>query len=142
LEGNAIGKMPDSLNCGDWCRQGFPYFSGNMTYINSFTATLENMPHFLTFHQWHGTALGVSINGSPEQILWHPPWQINISPFVISGKNTVEITVFGHRRNSLGPFYIHETWPDWTGPEQFRAYEQQERNLVSCGLIEPPILEY
>ena len=25
-------SLPQTLSCGDWCEQGFPYYAGNLTY--------------------------------------------------------------------------------------------------------------
>ena len=103
----------------------------------------ENAKHaVLEIPAWRGVTLGVSVNGSVmTQIPW-PPFSLDISKLIKDGDNALEITVFGHRRNSHGPFYLHEKWPNWTGPEQFKAYQETERQLVPCGLLEVPVIRY
>ena len=51
-------------------------------------------------------------------------------------KNLLEITVYGHRRNAFGPFYLNESSPHWVGPLQFKTCQQKEKQLVPCGLME------
>ena len=84
----------------------------------------------------------MSVNGSEQTMLPWPPYRLDISQYLKDGENTLEIEVYGHRRNSHGPFYLHEKWPAWTGPAQFRFYQETERQLVPCGLLETPLLKY
>ena len=52
------------------------------------------------------------------------------------GTDEFAVTVYGHRRNAFGPFYLKggEKWPGWTGPEQLSATDETERALVPFGL--------
>lgn len=52
-----------------------------------------------------------------------------------TGKNRIEITVYGHRRNAFGPFYLNEATPFWNGPLQFKTRQQPEKQLVPFGLL-------
>ena len=58
--------------------------------------------------------------------------------FRTNGAKKVRIKVLGHRRNAMGPFFIKNKWPTWTGPDQFQTYETSERSLVPCGILSPP----
>lgn len=140
VSGETITALPDKLNIGDWCPQGFQNYAGNLTYQTTFTRPGTKEPVVLEIPSWRGVALGVSVNGSEQKMLPWPPYKLDITEFLKDGENTVEIEVYGHRRNSHGPFYLHEKWPSWTGPAQFRMYQETERQLVPCGLLEMPVL--
>lgn len=128
---NVITTLPETLTCGDWCSQNLPNYAGNLTYI---TAIELSEPALLKIGEWRGSLLGVKINDNEETILPWPPYQIQLP----AGKSHIEITVYGHRRNALGPFYLNEKWPIRTGPYQHKVYEHPERQLVPCGLLSVP----
>ena len=123
-----ITALPETLTVGNWCDQGLPNYAGNLTY--SFEVSLETNS-ILNIPEWRGTMLGVTIDGGKEKLLLWPPYQLEIA----SGKHQIELTVYGHRRNALGPFYLNEKWPVRTGPHQHKVYEHPERQLVPCGLL-------
>ena len=119
---------------GDWCEQNLPNFAGNLTY--TFDCEIDS-DSFLNISEWRGTMLGIKIDDNGEILLPWPPYQTGIS----AGKHRVEITVYGHRRNALGPFYLNEKWPVRTGPYQHKVYEHPDRQLVPCGLLAMPELK-
>ena len=131
--GKVITALPETLVCGDWCEQKLPNYAGNLTYIAEVDVP---SPALLKIGEWRGAMLGVKVNDAPEKVLPWPPYQ-QILP---AGKCRIEITVYGHRRNALGPFYLDEKWPVRTGPHQHKVYEHPERQLVPCGLLEMPEL--
>ena len=136
-----IGKLPTAIQWGDWCAQGFPYYGGNFTYRMSLK-DVQGDKAFLSIQEWRGTAIGVKVNGSTEQILLAPPYRMELTDYLNrDGKDEVEICVYGHRRNVFGPFYSHEKWHPWTGPAQFKIYETPQRQTVPCGLLSAPCIE-
>ncbi len=140
VSGNTLTKTPATLAIGDWCPQGLPNYAGNVTYSKTFEYRKNGGPLTLRIPEWRGVTLGVRVNDSPRQVIAWPPYELDLSGLVRDGANKLEITVFGHRRNSHGPFYLDEKWPTWTGPFQFKIYEHPERQLVPCGLLEAPEL--
>ena len=136
---DAIVALPETVDLGDWCAQGFPHYAGNFTYVRNITvAKPEGKPLFLDFGEWRGALLGVSVNGGERRLLPWAPFRLEIGSELKDGDNEIAITVFGHRRNAHGPFYLEETWPIWNGPLQFKSYLQPVRRLVPCGLLEAP----
>jgi len=69
--------------------------------------------------------------------------QQEITPYLHNGKNTIEIKLFGSRRNAFGPLHIIEDEPIVIGSITFQ-YDtknwQEEYKLVEYGLFEPPII--
>ena len=139
---DAMTALPETVGLGDWCKQGFPHYAGNFTYVRSLNvaAKPDGKPLFIEFGEWRGALLGVSINGGALHLLPWAPFRLELGSELKDGDNEIAITVFGHRRNAHGPFYLEETWPIWNGPLQFKSYLQPVRRLVPCGLLEPPKL--
>lgn len=136
---DTLTAPPRTLQIGDWCEQGLPNYAGNVTYRADFESADAACGLRLVFGEWRGAALGVRLNGGVQQLLGWPPYELELEG-LRSGRNTLEITVFGHRRNSHGPFYCQEKWPVWTGPAQMKCYDHPERQLVPCGLLTMPQL--
>ena len=132
------------LAIGDWCAQGLQNYAGNLVYTHTVELDVQDrQPAVLQLGEWRGVALAVSINGSAWQTLPWPPFELDASPFLRNGRNTIAIRVIGHRRNSHGPFYAKETWPVWTGPGEAKQYiDGPNRKLVPCGLLQPPVLRF
>ena len=139
VKDDVITALTDELNIGDYCKQGFTYYAGNMEYRHTFRVEERGEKRiWLKIGDWRGCALGVSVNGSEVKLLPWPPYQLDITDYLCDGDNEVCITVYGHRRNAFGPFYLNEASPSWVGPAQFKAYLQSERQLVPCGLLTAP----
>ena len=138
---DAIVELPAAVKIGDWCAEGFPHYAGNFTYVcEADVPDPGKAPLFIEFGEWRGALLGVSVNGGELQLIPWAPFRMDIGKQLRPGKNEIAITVFGHRRNAHGPFYLEETWPVWNGPLQFKSYLQPVRRLVPCGLLEAPKL--
>ncbi|MBR4663560.1 MAG: hypothetical protein IKO93_06775, partial [Lentisphaeria bacterium] len=70
-------------------------------------------------------------------VLPWPPYRVMLP----GGKHRIALTVYGSRRNAMGPFYCKTAWPSWTGPYQFKAREVKNRQLVPCGLLKEPVIK-
>lgn len=141
VRNDRISAMPSSLAAGDWCPQGLPYYAGNLTYC----FPLEKLPEgriFVSFPSWRGSALGIRVNDGEEKMLAWYPERLEITPHLNrKGRNRLCVTVYNHRRNAFGPFYLRNCWPVWTGTRQFKNCETEERQTVPLGLLAPPVLE-
>ena len=136
VRNDTLVQQPDTLAVGDWTQQGFPYYAADITYSREIEVP-ENGAE-LEFPEWRGVLIGVRINGNKEQLLPWPPFRLKLS----AGKIRLEITVYGSRRNAMGPFYCETPWPSWTGPDQFKDRTSKTRQLVPCGLLKPPVLRF
>ena len=133
VKDDVLVSLPKKLEIGDWCKQGLPYYSGNLDYI----IPLNNVSGIIKLGDLYGTAVEYSINGSDYKLLAWPPYTVYLGEQPVSG--TLKLRILGHRRNSMGPFYLEKT-PIWTGPEQFKTFETKERQLVKCGLLTTPVI--
>lgn len=139
-DGRTIRALPAKLDLGDVCRQGLPNYSGNLAY--SFTAKVpKSGPVRLSIPNFRGTAIGLRLNGGKEVFLPFPPYEAVFDKGLKrDGKDCFEVTVYGHRRNAFGPFYLKDgiKWPHWHGPGQMGAVESTTRALVPFGLGASP----
>ena len=137
VESDRITAKPEKLALGDWGKQRFPYYADNMTYFKELELpAAPSTPLWLKLDKFNGVAIGISVNGSNEILLGWEPYSADIAKYLHAGKNLLEITVYGHRRNAFGPFYLNESSPHWVGPLQFKTCQQKEKQLVPCGLME------
>ena len=142
VRGDTLTAAPATLAIGDWVEQGFPYYAGNMTCRTAIDIRKEDgAKTALVIPEWRGVALAVSVNGSPRTVVAWPPYELDITGELKDGRNVIEITVLGHRRNAYGPFYLKEKWPAWTGPYQLKQYDVADKQLVPCGLLKAPYLK-
>ncbi len=146
--GILITERKDEIGIGDWCKQGLPFYSGSVRYEMS--ADIHHSGDdkvFIELPRFDGSCAAVYINGVTAGTLWCRPYQIEITDLVGDGHNDVVIEVVSHRRNTLGPLHLKGggSRPGWTGPGEFvpvDSYRQDEYNLVSCGLIDAPLIIY
>ncbi len=138
------------------------YFSGTGTYSNTFTLpsafNKKGNKIYLDLGDVKVMAR-VFVNNKKAGICWKPPYRIDISSFVHSGKNDLKIDVVNllvnrqigdenlpedSERNSAGTL---KTWPDWvlkdeqspTGRHTFAAWRLWKKDdpLQDSGLIGP-----
>ena len=137
-------KLPATLKIGDWCEQGFPCYSGAATYSMELDINpTSGKKTVLEVPEWKGALVKVHVNGKKAGNIAWKPYEIDISDFVVKGRNKVEIEVVSTRRNLLGPLHLNEKYPNWTGPWQFKQPENWTDEYVRFpyGLMgEPSVL--
>ena len=122
------------LHPGDWGLQGYPYYSGNMTFSFDFEwYEPAGTPAFPAIAEWRGSAIGFAVNGGEPQIAFLQPEQLNLGEYLKPGRNTIEITVYGSRRNSFGPFGAEPV--SMVEPSGFSYATPAERRLKPYGLL-------
>ena len=135
---DAIVAEPGTIEAGDWCDQGYPYYAGNLLYGQDVNPRLKEGeraavkigPHF-------GACVAVHVNGKLAGVRGWAPCEVDITSKLTRGRNRIEVEVCGSPRNLLGPNHYEEKRPAWTGPHQFvdRNRWVEERNLVPYGLF-------
>jgi hypothetical protein len=89
-----IEKFKRTIRVGDWTKQGFPFFSGTGVYATEFylPSTYDRGRLMLELECGEDVA-EVSVNGNSRYVLpWHP-YRLDITPWVRSGSNTLEVKV-------------------------------------------------
>src|ERR1051325_9968058 len=87
----------------------------------------------------------VAVNGKAVGYIDAPPWEYEVSRWVKSGRNEIEVTVIGTLKNTLGPHHgtpaLGAAWPanfqqgPPHGPPPGANYD-----TVAYGLFEPFVI--
>ncbi len=112
-------KKPSLLYWGDYTRQGFPFYTGNMTYKAEMTLHGE-LPWRIRIPQYAGAALKVSVNGDSAQMAAFLPYGARLER-LREGRNRIEITCLGHRFNGFGQVHLAGDDVMWMGPDSWRT---------------------
>ena len=138
VQGDSIIERAQTLKTDNWCLQTLPYYSGNMIYQKKLGKFASCEKVFIKIPDWQGSAIGLKVNNSKEIDCTFSRKELEITEFLSNNSdNELQIIVYGHRRNAMGPFYLKESSPTWTDSLAIRTVEQKERNLVVCGLLSP-----
>ena len=84
----------DSMSAGDWTALGLPHYSGGITYRQDFV--LEPLQPGQRLHLVLGklgVAAKVRLNGHDAGIVLAEPWTLDVSQWVQSGNNHLEVLV-------------------------------------------------
>ena len=113
LESTKYGwKMVASkpLTFGSWKAQGMPFFGQSVKY--SKTIIVEKGGKFeIELPKWSGTVAAVNINGKEVGIIQARPYSFTAE--LNEGENTIDITVIGSLKNTLGPHHVTAPNGSW-----------------------------
>ncbi|MGW8256399.1 MAG: hypothetical protein ACWGMZ_02825, partial [Thermoguttaceae bacterium] len=137
-------SMP--LKLGPWNKQGHPFYATGVSYTQKYSLTKINGQYYVKLPAWYGSVAKVNVNGKLAGYITHQPWQCEVGPLLIPGKNTIEVIVFGTLRNTLGPHHagdrLGSVWPasfqsaPKCGPPPAAKYFS-----IGYGLFQPFVLE-
>ncbi|HEY9076570.1 MAG TPA: glycosyl hydrolase [Anaerolineaceae bacterium] len=107
---------PDRLHFGDWTSQGYPHYAGSIIYHSQVNFnTSKRIRLFL--EDYKAVDIAIWVNGI---LAGHIPWVsangMDLTPFLHTGENALDIEVVSSPRNMLGPLHRaaeHEPWTDW-----------------------------
>ncbi len=154
--------LPKLISLSEHPVAGVKYFSGTAEYSTEFRLP----PRMLSGHRRHFLDLGrvavmaeVSLNGHRLDLLWKPPWQMDITGLLMPDRNTLSVKVTNLWINRMiGDEFLPEDsdrnpdgtlrqWPDWvlegkkspTGRISFTTWRLWHKNdqLVESGLLGP-----
>jgi len=130
------------LELGSWKGQGHPFLAAGAKYTQSFDVPEPSGRYRVALPAWYGSVAKVSVNGKPAGHIGYRPWQRDVSRLIRPGRNTIEVTVIGTLKNTLGPHHGNpgtgRAWPHMfrvapeTGPPPGANY-----HTLEYGLFEP-----
>lgn len=136
FEGEII-EEPGELQTGSWLDQGYPFYSGTMTYVTS-VDTEPGKRTFLRLNRPSGILYKVRVGGREAgKILWRP-FELELTQLLRNGKNELEIEVISSRQNTLGPLHERDGEDNaGCGPGHFQheALVRDELSLFDYGLL-------
>jgi hypothetical protein len=129
-----------------WNEQGHPFYAHGVAYRQSFTLPPTRGRYVVSLPAWYGSVARVKVNHDLAGYLSAPPWELEVTPSVRAGDNTIEVVVFGTLKNTLGPHHgghaLGSAWPSMfqNGPKDGPPPGDQYAT-VGYGLFEPFRLE-
>lgn len=130
---------PKTLKNGSWVDQGYCFYPGSMVYATEIThRSKKGTRTILRLQNPSGTLFIVRVNGQEAgKILWRP-YNVDLTPFLKAGKNTLEIEVVSSGQNAHGPLHVrHGDSFLWFGPNAFEDEwaVKKEFSLYDYGLL-------
>jgi hypothetical protein len=55
--------------------------------------------------EWYGAVAKVAVNGKEAGYIYCKPAECDVTSLLAAGRNTIEVTVFGTPKNTLGPHH-------------------------------------
>ncbi len=86
-------------------RQGFLFFSGELTVEKTLTLNDGDTSRILKFGKKGINAIRVSVNGKHIKTLMWEPYCVDLTPYLTPGENKLTLTLVGNLRNLLGPHH-------------------------------------
>lgn len=139
-----ITEKPEKLYWGDYTQQGYPFYTGNMTYsvrlpdaAGSRRSVTVQLPRF------SGAAVKARLNGGGEQMLAFAPGKARFENLK-EKDNTLEITCLGNRYNGFGQLHMIGDDTVWLGPESWRtegASWTDDYIVKTMGVLSAPLTD-
>jgi hypothetical protein len=127
------------LTPGSWRDQGMPFYSWGVTYSKEFNIENPDGPYVVNLNNWKGTIAEVTVNGNAATVIAFPPYQSDVTEFIKSGKNIIEVKALGSLKNLLGPHFNNPA-PGFVSPWLWRNVKNypagKEYQLMDYGLME------
>ena len=132
-----IVPLPDTLDIGNICNQGLPFYGGNFTYEFHYAA--RGGEKRVEFPAFKGALISVALDGGDFQPVAFSPFRAPLGE-LSPGPHRIAVKVMGNRFNTFGT--LHNLIPnDYQGPQAWRTtgkdwcYEYQMRPM---GLLSAP----
>ncbi|MCX6227907.1 MAG: hypothetical protein NTV75_01785, partial [Bacteroidia bacterium] len=126
---------------GSWKTLGYPFYSQNVSYSQTFEAAKSNETYKLKLKKWNGVVAEVYVNKKKAGAIAYPPYELNLTKNIQPGQNEITVKVIGSLKNTFGYFYKdRERWIN--GPGDWDVAPDKAPNsaayfLMDYGLEEP-----
>ena len=137
-----IIPAPRTLAYGDWTSQGFPFYSGKMTYRWHLKGGRSLR---LRLGRFSAPCITAELDGKRIANLSLSPSEADLG-FLPEGEHTLELSVYPSRINSFGALHLNDRSVIWYGPAAWRSAGMRWTRcyiLTPTGLLsEPHLFEY
>lgn len=137
-----VTKKPKRLGFGSIVHQGFPFYSGNITYLLPITAE-EDCTVSVRANAYRGALMKAELEGEERYIVF-APYEESFDG-VKAGEQILKLKLFGNRHNTFSPLHNSNTATYYFGPDSFRSegdafgYEYYTKDL---GILKSPVITY
>ena len=147
LRGNnkKIVEKPEKLFWGDYTRQGFPFYTGNMEYyVDVPPVEISEGPkkgeRILHIPYFEGAAVIVHPEKGNAQLVAFAPQNAKLNS---AETCRVKLTLLGNRYNGFGQLHLIGDDIVWLGPDSFRSCGDSftgNYNVIPMGIMSEPII--
>ena len=111
-----IVAQPRTVDAGSLHTSGYPEFAGRLTLEREITVEEDGKNLYAELEGIGVNSLHLAVNGEEIAVRMFPPYRVELSPYLKTGKNTLTLTVINNLRNMQGPLHrgaeIHVAAPD------------------------------
>jgi hypothetical protein len=117
-----LTEVPGQVTSGDLTRQGFPFFAGSIHLRQSLEIAAESISEAKwSFQAPPDTIVSkLLINGICVRTFLWEPYEADITPYLHSGCNDIELILTGSCRNLLGPHHHIKGEVYKVGPDSYK----------------------
>ena len=133
-----ITELPEKIAFGSLLNQGFPFFSGAITYKLKTKSKGGSLT--VTAGDYMGALIEVSVDREYKGDIIYPPYTLEIKN-VPDGEHEVGLKLYTHRYNSFGPLHLVNLNEKWHGPGAWRTEGinwSYEYVLRTTGILKTP----
>ena len=133
-----VTALPEKIGFGSLLEQGFPFFSGAITY--KLKATSKNNALTVTASNYMGALIEVSVDGEIKGDIIYPPYTLEVKD-VPDGEHEIGLKLYTHRYNSFGPIHLVNVNQRWHGPTAWRSDGinwSYEYTFKTVGILKTP----
>jgi len=94
------------LKLGSWTKAGMYFYGNKVSYSHSCDLKKDKgKRYFVRLNSWRGTVCDVLVNGTKAGIIAWDPYELDITGWIKTGTNDVQVQVCGSLYNTLGPHH-------------------------------------
>lgn len=135
-----IIPLPEKIGFGELLSQGFPFYSGAITY--KIPVNVENGSVEVEASDYRGGLITVGVDGEKKGRIIYPPYTLEIKDLT-NGEHEIGVKLYTHRYNSFGPIHLVNEKESWHGPNAWRSSGRNwsyEYVLRKTGILKAPIV--
>lgn len=118
-----VVREPVDLKLGSWKDQGQPCYAWEVAYVKDYRISDTDKRYALQLSEWKGTVAEVFVNGEKAGIIACQPYKLDLTPYLKTGNNRVEVRVVGSMKNLFGPHYNQDK--GIAGPWHWNGVQKQ-----------------
>jgi hypothetical protein len=139
----ALTREPKRLAVGDWCPQGYPFYTDAMVYETELDLPAKPKGKVeIDLPVFEGPVAAVWVNDEKAAVIGWLPYVADITRFLKAGVNSLGIEIVGTPRNLMGPRHLPERHPPWTGPGQMADTTESIYQIAPAGMMGDPRIRF
>ena len=137
---STISALPEKIGFGEILSQGFPFYSGAITY--KIPVNVENNSVEIEASDYRGGLITIEVDGEKKGRIIYPPYNLEIKD-IENGEHEIGVKLYTHRYNSFGPIHLVNEKESWHGPGAWRSTGinwSYEYVLRKTGVLKAPVV--